>query len=622
MNINFNGNELILDLHGEKLKIRHISQLDTWGFKETSGTYVQSNPSQELLPKVITYFEKSLFSVNLSKQCQLFLKKINDRQDEFDSLKICLSDFKSGKVDEDELKQHINSLKSLSRPLKDHQIKSSFHLYKSKNGANFSVPGSGKTTVVLAVYQRLKNEGKVDALFIIGPPSCFGAWKDEFKAVLGKEPTVTIFAGGDSKVRKEEYYKKNYSELNLSTFQTLARDYDYIPKLFTTARVFLVVDEGHYIKQIGGEWANAVLFVSPYAEYRAVLTGTPMPKGYSDFYNLFDFLFPDIQVLDNTQKAILNMYEKDANTESAIKLFEKTIEPLFYRVRKKDLNLAEQVFCKPIKIKMNPYEWEVYDAIFTKIISYSQIGYSENIEYVKKLIRGRMMRLRQCISYTKLLATTIDDYDEDLLSAKDNLKKIVFNYDNYEKPAKLEKLIELVKKFMAKDQKVLIWSNFIGTIKLIESELKSHQYFCKKIIGETPTERTTLKVEETREDIRRLFVDPNSDLKILIANPAACAESISLHKSCNNAIYYDLSYNCAQYLQSLDRIHRVGGSEERPSYYNFLQYENSIDSSILDNLKKKAERMAALIDKDYQIYSLDMFDISDEISAYYELIDS
>ena len=103
----------------------------------------------------------------------------------------------------------------------------------------------------------------------------------------------------------------------------------------------------------------------------------------------------------------------------------------------------------------------------------------------------------------------------------------------------------------------------------------------------------------------------------MIANPAACAESISLHKTCQHAIYYDLTYNCAQYLQSLDRIHRVGGSELIEANYYFLQYENSIDQDILSNLNRKSERMSRIIDQDYQIYSLDMFDDEDdEIKAY------
>ncbi|MBK8195142.1 MAG: hypothetical protein IPK76_18720 [Lewinellaceae bacterium] len=110
-------------------------------------------------------------------------------------------------------------------------------------------------------------------------------------------------------------------------------------------------------------------------------------------------------------------------------------------------------------------------------------------------------------------------------------------------------------------------------------------------------------------------------MDILVANPAACAESISLHKSCFNAIYYDLSYNAAQYLQSLDRIHRVGGSETNEAHYFFLQFKNSIDQDIKRNLEAKAQKMYDIIEQDYNIYNLDIYadDDEDDIAAYRRL---
>ena len=45
---------------------------------------------------------------------------------------------------------------------------------------------------------------------------------------------------------------------------------------------------------------------------------------------------------------------------------------------------------------------------------------------------------------------------------------------------------------------------------------------------------------------------------VLVTNPASCSESISLHSSCHNAIYLDRTYDCALFLQSIDRIHRLG----------------------------------------------------------------
>lgn len=102
--------------------------------------------------------------------------------------------------------------------------------------------------------------------------------------------------------------------------------------------------------------------------------------------------------------------------------------------------------------------------------------------------------------------------------------------------------------------------------------------------------------DETRERLINRFKDTASGLNVLIANPGACAESISLHKTCHHAIYYDLSYNCAQYLQSLDRIHRVGGSETQEAHYYFLQNQNAIDRDVMDNLDRKVQKMFGVLD--------------------------
>ena len=52
--------------------------------------------------------------------------------------------------------------------------------------------------------------------------------------------------------------------------------------------------------------------------------------------------------------------------------------------------------------------------------------------------------------------------------------------------------------------------------------------------------------------------------RVLIATPASLAEAVSLHKNilgkrvCSHAIYLDRNWNGAQFMQSMDRIHRIG----------------------------------------------------------------
>lgn len=626
MRLEFSDSSLILIDTEQELKSIQKSQLVAWGFnKEGDNKYVAvAEDLGSFIEKIYSYLNKSFSNIVFSPECRKVYSDYQDQRNILTETILKGDNFKRGNYDEIEFRNFNKFLdETLSRRLRDHQKKSAYHLYLIRNGANFSVPGSGKTSVVLAVYEKLKLEGLVNVLFVIGPPSCFGPWRHEFEQTLGHEPEYRILAGGNSAERTNEYYKfgERLGELYLATFQTLLNDQTHARSFLSNkgVRALLVVDEAHYIKQIDGEWAKAVLSLAPYATYRYILTGTPLPKGFTDVFNMFDFLFPTYPPIDDQAKLQIEHFEKQKMLSDAKSVLDSRIGPLFYRVRKSDLGLLPANFHEPILVKMNRYENLLYDGIVKRIRNYAKEDYLKNIDLVQRLLRGRIIRLRQCSSYAKLMMTAIDNYDENLLVDEKDLESLIVSYDKLEKPAKLVKLIDMVQGLKKSNQKVVIWSNFRESLRLIKRELAEYKIRSEMIYGDTPTQVTALSDEKTREQIRDEFVDTESGLDILIANPAACAESISLHKTCFHAIYYDLSYNCAQYLQSLDRIHRVGGSEINQAHYYFLQYENSIDQDVLANVRRKAQQMNDIIEKDYEIYSLDMFEEDGEIEAYKRL---
>lgn len=611
-------NEIVIHDVADEAK----SQLSFWKFKKSDEGFlvVQAENLGTLLKKVVDYFDKESLKYSLTDEAGEVLKNRQDSLTEFENKKITLSSMKEGKLDKELYAEFDTFLdRNISRPLKDHQKKSAFHLYLAKNGANFSAPGSGKTSVVLSVFEKLRQEGVVDTLFVIGPPSSFGSWRREFEATLGHAPKFTVLSGAPRETRAVEYYptSENRSELYLSTYHTTLNDQNEMIRFFSSLHVkaFLVVDEAHYMKRLNGNWANSVLRLAEFASVRCVLTGTPLPKSYSDLFNLFDFLWPNHKPISEELQNRILLLEKDKQFDKIKPLLDSTVGPLFYRVRKRDLNLTEQDFRPPQKIKMNPIERRIYDAIENKIREYDANDDIHDFELVLHLRRGRLMRLRQAASYIGLLETVIEGYKETLYDPASDIGKYIHRYDSFETPAKLEHLVGLVRELNAKGEKVLIWTNFIRTISLIRKKLEDAGFRTEQITGDTPVEREGVELAGTREKIRDDFMDPQSGLDILIANPAACAESISLHTGCHNAVYYDLSYNCAQYLQSLDRIHRVGGSETVVAHYHFLEYKDTIDEDVRENLERKARQMYEVIDEDYPIYSIDLSE-NDDLSAY------
>src|SRR5664279_815751 len=232
---------------------RNESQLSFWQFEYSqsySAHIFHGTEISLIIPKLIAYLEKEKLAYQLSDGLKHVVRMQEDESRELNGAKRSGRDFKEGVFDSDEAKEFSSFLKTnISRPLKDHQFKAALHLLSSRNGANFSVPGSGKTSVVLSVFQKLRFQGEVDALFVVGPPACFRPWQDEFKSVMGRGPDFEILAGGNIDDRRSKYLvnSSNVADLYLTTFQTLSRDWEQVRVLFEQQGIkfFLVVDEAH-----------------------------------------------------------------------------------------------------------------------------------------------------------------------------------------------------------------------------------------------------------------------------------------------------------------------------------------------------------------------------------------
>lgn len=621
------GKLLVIEHAEGAITGRHRSQLAYWGFAPDEGDRLVARPVDvhTTLDKVLSYFGRHGIAHEITEEVAASRAALADLRAELDAALNRGTRFKAGELSAADSGDFLSFVaEKIPRKLKEHQLKAALHLLSVTNGANFSVPGSGKTTVVLAVYAWLKSVGQVDALFVVGPPACFGPWKAEYNSVLGVKPKVALLAGGNVDDRRSAYTagQRDLCDLYLTSFQTLQRDWDRVRVLFGEAgsRFFFVVDEAHYIKQIGGVWASAVLAVTQLATRRCVLTGTPFPRTFSDAFNLFDVLWPRSSPMPQSERIRIEFLAENERNEEATDALASTIGPLFYRVRKSELHLAPQRFHPPIIAEMGPHEKRIHDAILDRVRDLSMDDYLRDVDLLMRLRRGRMMRIRQTVSYAKLLGTAVLDYNENLTEGDLSLADVIRHYDELETPGKIKALLNFLANLRAQgERKVVVWSNFIGSLKNIQRHLESDGYGVGLLYGETPIEETPLNDAQTREEIIASFIDTESGLDVLVANPAACAESISLHKTCSHAVYYDLSYNCAQYLQSLDRIHRVGGSEYKIAHYHFLQYAATVDQDLLSNVQAKAQRMSAIIDRDYPVYSLDMFGVDEELEAYARL---
>ena len=96
------------------------------------------------------------------------------------------------------------------------------------------------------------------------------------------------------------------------------------------------------------------------------------------------------------------------------------------------------------------------------------------------------------------------------------------------------------------------------------------------------------------EEIERFRNDPHCN--VLLSNPATLGEGISLHHECHDAVYVDRDFAAGKYLQSLDRIHRLGLSPDIETRVTILSSPDTIDDVVNARLGEKLEFMGSILD--------------------------
>lgn len=565
-----------------------------------------------VLTKVSDMLKKYGFSESQGETSERILIDFREEERKFDEFSIKALHIRNNECDATEFSDFTNAvaLNLSHRTLYPLQLLSAYHLAFSQNACNFSVPGAGKTSIVYGAYSYLHSLSGtdpkyVDRLLIVGPLSSFGPWEQEYEECFGRMPVTKRLVSSVSRSEKQEYLVSSHTaELTLISYQSLVSLKDDIGFFLRQNKVMVVLDEAHKAKNSsGGAIAQAVLDLAKYSKARVVLTGTPAPNGYEDLYNMFKFIWPTKNVIGFQINQLRDMSSRGGDVR--IDRLINNIAPYFIRIRKSDLNIPTATIHPAIRVPMGPIQQQIYDYIEKRYIDAMLEEGSIDISnrFKASLAQARIIRLMQAASDPAMLRAPLREFLEDDENLSEpcsaindtEVLKSIMDYQQSEIPAKFEATKSLVEKIIEGGGKVVIWATFIHTIHSLKEYLNANGINSQELYGAVPVEKEGISDDEnqilTREKIVREFQRPDCPYKVIIANPFAVAESISLHKACHSAIYIERSFNAAHFVQSKDRIHRYGLEPGTQTHYYFILSRDSVDETIDMRLAEKEQRM-------------------------------
>lgn len=410
----------------------------------------------------------------------------------------------------------------------------------------FDEQGTGKTLSALAAFDMLKENGGIDFMIVVAPQTALNSWRDDAEKIPPPVPRVSV-AVGDSKAKENavreraDIYALSYETLN--SFLVVAK------AAAKRGKCLLVVDEGFNIKNPDAMRSASVRELRSVCARAFVLSGTPAPRAPEDIIHQSDvadngYAFQGYRPSGDRLRDAEEIHKVLADRSAYLRRTKEAVLPM---LPPKDLRV--------VRVALPRRQRELYesarDDLALELRNMNNELFRKNIAgYFAK--RAKLLQLCGCPSMADPMFP--DDH------------------------AKIQKLDELVEEIVVQNRrKLVIWTAYKLSVEEIRRRYSRHGVAV--IHGETPA-------EERRAAIARFQNDPA--VKIFLGNPAAAGAGITLHAAAD-AVYVSYTDKAADFMQSIDRIHRIGQSADSVRCH-FLVCDNTIEANQIRLLRDKILR--------------------------------
>lgn len=469
--------------------------------------------------------------------------------------------------------------------------------------------GLGKTCQVIAFLAHLLEKGVKGPHLVVVPGSTLENWLREFSVFCPKLSVTPYYAGQKERFGVREQIQENIGDLNvIVTTYNMAKQKDDNKFLRHLKPVVCVYDEGHILKNSKSAGYDQLMRIP--AQFRLLLTGTPLQNNLSELASLLGFILPSVFKEHSEElEYIFSHKAKTTNDSHAALLSEQRINrarsmmtPFVLRRKKHQvlkhlpIKTRRVEYCELFELQSGIYQNETKKAI--QVIedrAAKKAGIKDTSNIMMALRKASIHPLlfrrlyndtilakmsKACLKEEEFHDRDINLVYEDMTVMTDfelhafcerypkTMTPFVLQNDEWMDSGKVSKLCSLLTAFKENGDRVLVFSQFTMVMNILEYVLETLGIRFFRLDGQT-------RIDERQDMIDQFYEE--REITVFLLSTKAGGAGINL-ACANKVVIFDSSFNPQDDIQAENRAHRVG--QTRPVEVVRLVTRGTIEEQI------------------------------------------
>uniref|UniRef100_A0A8D0GH04 B-TFIID TATA-box binding protein associated factor 1 n=1 Tax=Sphenodon punctatus TaxID=8508 RepID=A0A8D0GH04_SPHPU len=414
---------------------------------------------------------------------------------------------------------------------------------------------------------------------VVCPPTLTGHWVDEVGKFCSKEYLNPLHYTGPPTERARLQHQVKRNNLIVASYDVVRNDVDFFRNIKFN---YCILDEGHVIKNGKTKLSKAVKQLT--ANYRIILSGTPIQNNVLELWSLFDFLMPGFL---GTERQFAARYGKpilasrDARSSSreqeagvlAMEALHRQVLPFLLRRMKEDVlqdlppKIIQDYYCILSSLQVQLYEDFAKSRVKCDIDeTVSSASVTEETEKPKLKATGHVFQalqyLRKLCNHPALVLTTqhpeYKKISEQLAAQNSSLRDI----QHAPKLSALKQLLldcglgnggssESGTEAVVAQHRILIFCQLKSMLDIVEHDLlKPHlpSVTYLRLDGSIPP-------GQRHSIVSRFNNDPSIDVLLLTTHVGGLGLNLT---GADTVVFVEHDWNPMRDLQAMDRAHRIG----------------------------------------------------------------